>query len=183
MKIPFNKFTCRKDYSYKGAFERYHYRKGYKIATNGTILIAVKDNYDESLEGMSVKKSAKNPDAKTSTLPPVKPLLDYPIIGTYTIDIETLKSFILGYQEETEFEPVLVKIGDVIYNAKKIYPALELMLAYKICNFQLTELNPKTFAMRVELPNSDGIMLIMSAPFYKGDIIQYTLKVHRVEEN
>ena len=76
-----------------------------------------------------------------------------------------------------------VKIGDIIDNAKKIYPALELMLAYKICNFQLAELNPKTFAMRVELPNSDGIMLIMSAPFYKGDIIQYTLKVHRVEEN
>ena len=57
------------------------------------------------------------------------------------------------------------------------------MLAYKICNFQLAELNPKTFAMRVELPNSDGILLIMSVPFYKGDIIQYTLKVNRVEEN
>lgn len=111
--------------------------KGYKVASDSSVLVAVKDAYDEALEGHILDRKGQDIIGAYPKWESVFPREDDDRRRAFTID--TAKVYELLRQEKAEKKaagkhgkarPAYVKVGDTFFRADKLAMACTFMDAY-----------------------------------------------------
>jgi len=130
-KFDLNKVTC--DDQARPVLCGVLHRKGFKVATDSTVLVAVKETYAEELEGHILDKTGRD---IIGVYPNWEALVPQKEAGQgYTLDTEKVYELLRRQKAEKkvnkyDFRQAYVKIGNAFFRAEKLAEVCAFMDAY-----------------------------------------------------